>query len=75
MPLYHFQCLACGAGDDVLCKYTELNSMKETHKCKKCGAKTTYQVSGTAFNCTGVGVYKPGMSTPKGPTRGSSDDA
>lgn len=61
MPLYEYQCQACGHEFEELQSFSD----KAVTKCPKCGKnKVIKKISMTAFHLKGEGWYKDGYSRP-----------
>lgn len=70
MPIYEYECAACGAREE------HLQSMREAPKeiCQACGApKLARMISHSSFHLKGGGWYKDGYAS-TGAAGGKSDD-
>ena len=76
MPLYEYQCAACGERTEILQKVSD----PFTSQCPKCGAEMKRMISSPAIQFKGSGFYKtdyaakppPSSSESKGETKSES---
>jgi len=71
MPLYEYQCLACGERSEILQRFSD----PPLAACPKCGGEVKKLVSSPAFQFKGTGWYVTDYAGKKGEGRagGKSD--
>ncbi len=53
MPIYEYQCTACGDVEEVLQKFSD----KPLKKCRHCSGKVQKLISNSSFHLKGTGWY------------------
>jgi putative FmdB family regulatory protein len=53
MPIYEYQCSACGSVEEALQKFSD----KPLTKCRNCSGKLHKLISQSAFHLKGTGWY------------------
>ncbi len=53
MPIYEYQCTACGDVEEVLQKFSD----KPIKKCRRCSGKVQKLISNSSFRLKGTGWY------------------
>ncbi len=53
MPIYEYQCTACGDVEEVLQKFSD----KPIKKCRHCSGKVQKLISNSSFHLKGTGWY------------------
>lgn len=61
MPIYEYECLACGRQHEI---FVKVNDQPLT-KCPDCGGEIKKLVSNTSFVLKGTGWYKTDYAAPK----------
>lgn len=68
MPIYGYQCTACGAEEEHIQKMSD----DPITECSTCGGRLERQVSAAAFHLKGGGWYKDGYASAR-PAGGGGD--
>ncbi|BBO72397.1 hypothetical protein DSCA_63270 [Desulfosarcina alkanivorans] len=58
MPLYEYQCTACGKIEEAIQKFSDV----PLETCKHCSGKLTKLISQSSFHLKGTGWYATGYS-------------
>lgn len=69
MPIYAYECNACGAQEEHLQRFSD----PPMTTCERCGGALGKLLSAAAFHLKGGGWYKDGYASTKPSTEGSTD--
>ena len=69
MPMYEYQCTACGHRFEVIQKFSD----KPVKKCPQCGKAVERLVSSSAIQFKGTGWYVTDYAKRSGPTESKSE--
>ena len=69
MPIYEYECLACGEEHEIMQRHNEM----PLTKCPDCGGEMKKLISNTSFVLKGTGWYKTDYASPQSKKSAETD--